>query len=170
MNQVSVTVSFPVGATPQEMAARLRMQANVLLGKSTKEAAAETEEDIDVIAPSKMKTPAKKKTKPVVEEDEENFDTDASSEEVEEQEEATEEDESESENDDDDDEEVEIPKKVKKVTIKDVNDACKTLAANKKVGRNGVLKILKAKFKTESIQEIDSKLWPQVIKAMNVSV
>jgi hypothetical protein len=199
-----LTVTFPEGSGPKEMAARLKMHAALLLGKSAKEAASrdntdgEDEEEKDVITPSKMvkktakKKTAKKKAKPI-EEDEDNEHDDNEPEEKEsedeegeetddedsdetgdeeseetESEEDTESDESEDEGDEKAEEDEPKPKKAAKVTIKMVNDACKSLAANKKYGRKGVEKILKTKFKAESLQEIDSKLWPAVIKAMKV--
>jgi hypothetical protein len=60
-------------------------------------------------------------------------------------------------------------KKAKKVTVSEVNDACKARArAGGKKGREQVLSILKKKFKTESITEIDPGDYAAVIEAMAI--
>ena len=59
--------------------------------------------------------------------------------------------------------------KAKKVTIEEVNAACKARArAGGKDGRKQVLAILKKQFKTESITEIAQNEYANVIKAMAV--
>jgi hypothetical protein len=60
--------------------------------------------------------------------------------------------------------------KAKKVTIAQVNEACKARAqAGGKKGRDQVLSILKKNFKTESISEIKPEMYGKVIQAMAVS-
>lgn len=60
--------------------------------------------------------------------------------------------------------------KVKKVTVDDVNDACKARAMVKggKLGRSEVLTILKKKFKTESVSELKPEQYAECIGAMAV--
>ena len=105
----------------------------------------------------------RRKTKPVVEEDQE-VET-ASDDEAEDQEMET------AEPDDEAEEDFTAPPakaaKAKKFTVADVNDACKARAkAGGAKGRAQVLSILKKKFQTESISEIDAKDYGAVIKAM----
>lgn len=60
--------------------------------------------------------------------------------------------------------------KAKKITIAQVNDACKARAkAGGKEGRAQVLSILKKHFKTQSVSEIKPELYAKVIQAMKVS-
>ncbi len=60
-------------------------------------------------------------------------------------------------------------RKPKKVTVDDVNDACKARArAGGKNGRAEVLAILKKKFKTESVSELEEDQWQPCIDAMMV--
>lgn len=72
----------------------------------------------------------------------------------------------------DEEEEDEAPapapkKKAKKITLDDVNDACKARAkAGGKKGRAEVLAILKKKFKTETISDISDDKYQAVIDAM----
>lgn len=76
--------------------------------------------------------------------------------------------------DDEDESEVEeapAAKKgrAKKVTVDDVNEACKMRArAGGKEGRAQVLGILKKKFKTESVSELEPDQWQACIDAMKV--
>jgi hypothetical protein len=80
-----------------------------------------------------------------------------------------------SDDDEDDDFTAPPPKKAKaekakKVTIAQVNEACKARAqAGGKKGRAEVLGILKKNFKTESISEIKPEQYGKVIDAMAVS-
>jgi hypothetical protein len=72
---------------------------------------------------------------------------------------------------DDEDEEFEKPtkKRAKKITLDDVNDACKERAADEgggKEGRSVVLKILKKKFKVDSVSELEETQYAAVISAM----
>ncbi len=90
-----------------------------------------------------------------------SFDDDEESEEEEEEEE-------EEEDEDEEEEEDEKPaKKAKKLTIDDVNDACKARAkgAGKK-GRDEVLSILKKKFKVASVTELKPEQYAKAIAAM----
>lgn len=59
-------------------------------------------------------------------------------------------------------------KKAKKLTVDDVNDACKARAAQTggKEGRNEVLAILKKKFKTTSVSELKPEQYAAAISAM----
>ncbi len=60
-------------------------------------------------------------------------------------------------------------KKAPKITRDDVNDACKAYAASfAKGGREQVLKVLRKKFKTETISDIDPKQYEAVIEALAV--
>lgn len=54
--------------------------------------------------------------------------------------------------------------KAKKVTIDDVNNACKARAKGGR--REEVLKLLKKNFKTESIAQIPEKSWARAIELM----
>lgn len=58
--------------------------------------------------------------------------------------------------------------KAKKITLDDVNDACKARAAatGGKKGREEVLGILKKKFKTTSVSELEPEQYAAAIKAM----
>lgn len=61
------------------------------------------------------------------------------------------------------------PAKTKKLSVDDVNDACKARArAGGKNGRLEVLAILKKKFKTESVSELEPEQWQACIDAMKV--
>lgn len=76
----------------------------------------------------------------------------------------------ESESDESEDEEEKPVKKQanKKITIETVNDACKAKAAKigGKEGRLAVLKVLKKKFKTETISDLKPDQYAAVIAAM----
>ena len=81
--------------------------------------------------------------------------------------------EEEAEEDSDDEEEEEKPapkkaKKAKKVTSDDVNDACKKLAKHIG-GKDGIAKVktvLKKKFKTDSVANLEEDQYAACIKAM----
>lgn len=66
------------------------------------------------------------------------------------------------------DEEPSSKKKAKKLTVDDVNDACKARAAKVggKEGRTEVLNILKKKFKTTSVSELKPDSYAAAIAAM----
>lgn len=142
---------FEQGSTPQTIAAALRMQAGILEGRAPKVASSRKNTDAPVVeeeeaeevevdededfAPKKSK---KKAAAKVFEEDDE--------EEVEEE---------------------APPKKkakAKKVTVDDVNDACKARAASG--SRAEVLGILKKKFKVASVSELEPEQYAAVIAAM----
>lgn len=60
--------------------------------------------------------------------------------------------------------------KKKKLTVNDVNDACKKRAASVggKAGRDEVLKILKKKFKVESVADLEPEQYADAIEAVAV--
>ncbi len=61
------------------------------------------------------------------------------------------------------------PARVKKITLDDVNDACKARAkAGGKKGRAEVLAILKKNFKTESVSDLDEDQYSTCIELMEV--
>lgn len=69
----------------------------------------------------------------------------------------------------DEEEEKPTPKKAKKLTADDVNDACKLRAKRNgggKDGRNEVLAILKKKFKVTSVMDLKEDQYAKVIAAM----
>lgn len=75
------------------------------------------------------------------------------------------------ETEDDETEEIAPAKKAKakKITVDDINDACKAYAKENgggKDGRTAVLKILKKNFKTESISALDPADYPKVMKLL----
>lgn len=108
------------------------------------QAAATEDEDTDFAATKKTA----KKTKAAFDEDEETV-------------EASEDEESE-------DFTEPTTKKAKKLTVEDVNDACKKRASKTggKEGRTEVLGILKKKFKTTSVSELKPEQYAAVIAAM----
>lgn len=71
--------------------------------------------------------------------------------------------------DDEDDFTGKSSKKAKKLTLEDVNDACKKRAAEigGKEGRTQVLTILKKKFKTQSVSELKPDQYAAVIASMS---
>lgn len=75
--------------------------------------------------------------------------------------------------DSDDEDEDALPKKKKaqkKISLEDVNDACKARASQTggKAGREEVLKILKKKFKTSSLTDLKPEQYPAVLAAMSI--
>lgn len=62
-----------------------------------------------------------------------------------------------------------VSKKAKKLTVEDVNTACKKKASDigGKEGRAQVLTILKKKFKTQSVSELKPEQYAAVISAMS---
>lgn len=67
------------------------------------------------------------------------------------------------------DEEPAPRKRAKKLTVDDVNDACKEYAREMGGGKDGkleVLKILKKKFKTDTVTELEPDQYAAVIAAM----
>ena len=70
----------------------------------------------------------------------------------------------------DDEDEEEKPKKKKKISLEDVNDACKAkmkALGGGKAAREKVLNVLKKKFKTESISDLKAEQYAAVISAMS---
>lgn len=174
---MQLTFNFEDNATPSIIAAKLRMQAGILEGLTIKDAASRTntdapvtrspyddpEEDDDarpVETEKKVKTKAKTKT---IEKSFDSFvDEDESPKEVE----------AEQEDDADEDFIASLKKKAKapkakKITIDQVNEACKARAkSGGKDGRSQVLAILKKQFKTVSISEIEPEQYAAVVQAM----
>ena len=149
METTQLTFTFKQGATPAQMAERLRWQAGLLEGMAPKAAAsvkntspvadeddgAEKEaDDEDFASTPKSKTQARIAKA---------FDQD----EGEEEEKAP----------------AKAPK-AKKLTANDVNDACKKRASGGR--REEVLKILKKQFKVASVSELDEADYADVIAAM----
>jgi Tfp pilus assembly protein PilE len=66
--------------------------------------------------------------------------------------------------------ETKVQTKAKKLTINDVNDACKSRAMQTggKEGRNEVLSILKKKFKATSVSELKPEQYAAAISAMGI--
>jgi hypothetical protein len=162
----SESKAFLVGLTKQ--IDRLEKISKGLTGSTEiRDASEEDDEDEDFSS-----KPAKKKSASF-EEDEETEETEET-EESEEDEETDEEEETE-ETDEDEDEPAPVQTKKgrgrpKKLTVDDVNDACKTKAASigGKEGRTAVLTILKKKFKTQSVSELKPDQYQACIEAMAV--
>ena len=181
MSEIKLSFTFKEGSSAQEIATKLRWHAGLLEGMPKKEAASvkntsakakaaevedeelEDDEDED-FAPAAKKKAAKKKVASFDEEDED---------------EAEVEDDEETEEDDEDFTEPapkakkKAPAKTarkKKITVDQVNDACKARAqaTGGKAGRNEVLAILKKKFKTTSVSELKADQFEACIKAMAV--
>jgi len=139
-------------------------------------ASAETaldEDDEDFTEAPKAKRGRPKKAAAVADfdddgEDEESDTAEETEAEEEETEAEAEEAEETTETPDDEDEAPVKSKKAKKVTVDDVNDACKKLAQHigGPDGRKYVLGILKKKFKTESVSALDESQYEACIKAM----
>lgn len=155
-NQITVSVT---GASRVEIAKRLRAFADNLDGTP-----ADSEGKVMTTTTTAKK--AQPKTKTV----EASFDDDAGADETESFDDKEPTDEIEST---DDDEDFTTPAKktakAKKVTVAQVNDACKARAkSGGKKGRDEVLAILKKQFKTESISEIKPERYADVIAAMEI--
>lgn len=172
METTKMTFTFEGTPTPAAMAARLRFQAGLLEGMDAKAAASrkntdtapaavDTEEETEDFAPAAKKTAAKKKPTPAA-----SFDSDDDA--------PVEEPEAEAEAEEQEDfttPAAKAPaKKAKKLTVDDVNDACKVRAAHTggKEGRTEVLAILKKNFRTTSVSELKPEQYAAVIKAMEV--
>lgn len=169
---MQLTLTFKEGSTNLDIAAALRYHANLIDGTKNlakpEEPLTETEsEDVEETpAPKKRGRPAAtvKKAAPATsfdeDEDEETVSVLVPSEESFEDEESFE-------------EETPAPKKAKpaKITIDDVNDACKAFARENgggKEGREATLKILKKHFKVTSISDLAVEDYPKVLKALAV--
>lgn len=163
---MQLTLTFTEGSTNLDIAARLRFQAGLFEGLEPKVASSRANTDTpaeETPAPkkTKAKTAAKVKAAPA------SFDEDEETTEVEEP--AAEEGFDEESFED----ETPAPKKTKaaKLTLDNINDACKAFARENgggKDGREAVLKILKKNFKVTSISELDVEDYPKVLKALAV--
>lgn len=110
----------------------------------------------------------KDKAKAADEEIEEEEETESEEEETEEEsEESNEEETEEEEESEEEEEEEEIPAKGKKLklTLDDVNKACKTAAKN--TSRAAVLKLLKKKFQVASVSDLEPAQYKAVIAALS---
>lgn len=163
---MQLTITVKDGSTNKDIAAALRFQAGLLEGLSPKKAASRDNTDVDEndddaedtddeeLAPTKKS--GGKKAKSFDDDEEETDDTESE----------------ESDDEDDTEDEEPAPKKKakKKLTVDDVNEACKARAADTggKEGRAEVLGILKKKFKTQSVSDLKPEQYADVIKAMAV--
>lgn len=153
---MDLVIKLKEGATNKDIAAELRFQAGLLDGMKPKQAASRENTDADESADDDadddftakaVKAKAGKKAK--------GFDED---------EDDTEEKKAKPENDDDAEEEKPKGKKTKKITIDDVNDACKAKANES--SRKDVLKILDKKFGVSSVTDLEPEQYSKVIAAM----
>lgn len=174
---MQLVINVKEGATAKDIATQLRWQANLIEGMEPKKAAS-----TEATSATATKSPATKKAAapaapaPAVVEEDDDFKADA--------------DEASGFDDDDNDtvaeasfddaapEEVEEKKpaktaangsngKAKKVTLDDVNDACKAHAQAK--GRPATLAILQKKFKTQSVTALKPEQYEMAIAAMSVN-
>jgi hypothetical protein len=168
---MQITLTFKEGSTNVDIAAALRYQANLIDGTKNLATPAEpltVDEDAKETAAPKAKRgrpAAVKKTAPA------SFDEDEETPAVEAEAEA--EAEESFEDEESFEEETPAPKKAKpaKITIDDVNDACKAFARENgggKDGREATLKILKKHFKVTSISDLAVEDYPKVLKALAV--
>lgn len=110
--------------------------------------------------------PAKKGKKSKDEDESEDEDESDDEDETEDSDEDESEDEDEDESEDEDeDEEDEKPKKKSKLTIDDVNDACKKRAARSSVAET--LSLLKKNFKVKSVSKLKPEQYAQAIKVLS---
>lgn len=148
------------GAESKVFLAGLRDQIDELLKKTTapKSEPVETEtEEEDDFAPPAKKTTVKKAAAAFEEEDEEPAPAKKAGKRA--------------SFDEEEEEEAPAPaKKAAKVTLDDVNDACREKAKSigGKDGRDAVKKLLMKKWKTESVSELNPKDYAAVIEAMEV--
>lgn len=159
----------------------MRLEVALLAGEETKQFLANLTRQVDrleALGGGKLK--GKPKTED--DEDEETTETEdeededfaakkskkkAKTDEDEETEESEDADEEETADADEDEDEAPAKKKGKaKLTIDDVNDACKAYA--KATSRADALKVLKKKFKTDSIADLKPEQYADCIKAMTV--
>jgi len=180
---MQITITVKDGATNTEIAAALRWRANLIDGMEPKAASSVA----NTSTPGEVKTATKAKAQaaPAPEADDagdEDFAAApakktsgkkaAAAASFEDEDDSAEEAQTSSEADDagdDDDFMAEAPKtkaKAKKITVNDVNDACKAKA--KASDRKAVLAILKKQFGVTSVTELDQKQYADVIKAMAV--
>lgn len=167
---MQITLTLPANADNASIAAALRMRAGIFEGQSAKDAA------------SRKNTDGAKTTKKSAAAQTDSFDDDTTDDigDVDASDDfdtAADEDTETLDASDDSDDDFTAPPattkktgKAKKVTIAEVNEACKARAkAGGKEGRAQVLKILKKHFKTESISEIKPEQYGKVIQAMAVT-
>lgn len=146
---MQLTIEIKDGSTNIDIASALRFQANLIEGVMTgKDASAkrntitqDTTDDDDTDFMPKKKTAAQKAVA--------SFDAEEVDEAI---------------------EEKPKTKKAKKVTLDDVNDACKARAAavGGKEGRAEVLSILKKQFKTSTVTDLKPENYQAVIDAMEI--
>jgi hypothetical protein len=158
METVQMTFTFKEGTKPAEMATKLRWHAGLLEGLAPK-----------VAASVKNTAPAVDETEVGTTSDDEDF---APKKKSAAQRVAAAFDAEESEEAADEDFTTPAPaaKKAKKLTIDDVNDACmaRSRQIGGKEGRIEVLAILKKKFKTTSVTDLEPEQYADVIKVMKV--
>ncbi len=150
METMQITFNFKEGTKPADIATKLRWQAGLFEGLAPKEAAS-----------------VKNTSAPAAEESDDDEDFGSKKKSTKERVAAA------FESDDDDAGFTDAPpakKKAKKITLEDVNEACKARAkaTGGKEGRAEVLKILKKQFKTESVSSLDEDQYADVIEAMEV--
>lgn len=181
METVQISFTFKEGTKPQDIAQKLRWHAGLLEGLSPKDAAsikntsgAEVAEDekLDSV-PAPRGRPAKgpKTAKQRIAAafgagDDVGPLTDANDD-------IPVEDDSETETADDDFTDAPATKAEKGpvINLKDVNEACKAkmqAEGGGKSGREAVLAILKKKFKTQTLSDLDADQYAAVVKAMQV--
>lgn len=169
------------GPQSKEIDMKMEMEMKVLVGADSKAFLVELAKQIDrletLLGGVTKKAQGKHNDDAKKDEDDEDEDEDEEfSGKKQKKKSSFEEDEDEEEADEDEDadeeEEDEKPKKskAKKITVDDVNDACKAKAAatGGKKGRAEVLAILKKKFGTESVSELKPEQYAKAIAAMDV--
>jgi len=177
-NQLQITVTVPFNADNNQIAAALRMRAGLFEGQTAKEAASRKNTDAAVVVAKPAATKKAAAPAPVAEDEDDDFKADTGSESngFDDDEDAV----AEASFDDaapEEEEEKPAPKKAaaktasngkaKKITLDDVNDACKAHAAAK--GRQATLAILQKKFKTQSVTALKPEQYEMAIAAMAVN-
>lgn len=144
---MQITLTVKDGATAKDVAAALRFQAGLFEGMEPKTASSRKNTDADEAQETDDedfgKKPAGKKAAAKFDDDQadEDFTTPAKK-----------------------------TAKAKKLTIDDVNDACKARAKEEgggKAGRDAVLKLLKKNFKTQSVSDIEETDYARAVEVMN---
>ena len=166
---ITLSLTIPPKATSTEIAKSLRQYADMFEGADTtemdtrKNPYSEEDDETEVVTPVKASSKKGGKKAASFDDDEDDTGTTAAASAIEDDE-------------DEDDGFMEAPKKTaavtkgktktKKITIEDVNDACKKFG--KANGRPNVLKVLKKQFKVESVTELEPTQYAAVIEAMSV--
>lgn len=177
---VLVTVAVKPGSTNSDIASKLRWRANLLDGMEPKAACSVEATATPVVGKASKASAAKAAPAAETEADDEDFGAKkstkgkaapakkAASFDEDEEEQAEEPSGTESSEDEGDFMEAAPAKKEtkKKITVNDVNDACKAKAAA--TDRKTVLGILKKQFGVTSVTELDAKQYADVVKAMAV--